>query len=220
MLTDHGYRTWRYRAVRSGTAHVLPDGCRDILIVRRPREPDRIALTPFDFSPRHAVLAEGTEVIGYRLRPGTLVGRDVLAVIAADQGAADAILGETTAGASESSDVIRALAAAWATAQSVARASGVSVRTLQRHFSHLGLPPPEYWRLLGRARRAACLLAPSMPLAAIAGDCGYSDQAHMTREFVRWFGRTPHRLRRDARLLDILRQPGLGNWTGEQISTR
>ena len=177
-------------------------------------------LTPFDFRPRLAALSEGTEITGYRLRPGTLAGRDVLAAVAADPGGADAILADAAAGASEPSDVILALAAPGATARSVARASGVSTRTLQRHFAHLGLPPPDYWRLLARARRAACLIAPSLPLAAIAGECGFSDQAHMTREFVRWFGRTPHHLRHDARLLDILRQPGLGNWTGEQISTR
>jgi AraC-like DNA-binding protein len=64
------------------------------------------------------------------------------------------------------------------------------------------------------------MLSLPVTLAEIACDCGYSDQAHMTREFVRWFGKTPTWLCRDVRLLDLLNQPALDNWTGEHISTR
>ena len=98
--------------------------------------------------------------------------------------------------------------------------SAVTVRTLQRRLKDLSLPPPEVWRLLGRARRAASMLPHRLPLADIAFDSGYSDQAHMTREFKRWFGQTPSMLRRNKTLLDDIAQPALGNWTGEQISMR
>jgi AraC-like DNA-binding protein len=82
------------------------------------------------------------------------------------------------------------------------------------------LPPPDFWRLLGRARRAAGRIASGARLAEVADDAGYSDQAHMTRELARWFGMSPGQLRRSAPALDALLQPALGNWTGEQISTR
>jgi AraC-like DNA-binding protein len=37
----------------------------------------------------------------------------------------------------------------------------------------------------------------------------------MTREFVRWFGRTPVQLRRNPAAMTDLAQPGLGNWSVE-----
>jgi hypothetical protein len=42
----------------------------------------------------------------------------------------------------------------------------------------------------------------------------------MTRDLARWFGMSPGLLRQSAPVLDALLQPALGNWTGEQISTR
>lgn len=92
---------------------------------------------------------------------------------------------------------ILALTLPGASPERVARDLGVSARTLQRRFVQSGLPSPEFWRLLARARRAAGLLATAAPLAGIACDCGYSDQAHMTRDFARWFGTSPAQLRRD-----------------------
>jgi AraC-like DNA-binding protein len=59
-----------------------------------------------------------------------------------------------------------------------------------------------------------------VPLADIACAAGCADQAHMTRDVVRWFGVTPAELRRNRELLGTLDQPGRGNWTGEQISIR
>jgi len=97
----------------------------------------------------------------------------------------------------------------------LARQQGVSERTLQRRFSDLSLPTPAFWRQLGRARRAVQALQCRVPLAEIAAHYGYSDQAHMTREFVRWFGRTPVQLRRNPASMTDLAQPGLGNWSGE-----
>jgi hypothetical protein len=38
---------------------------------------------------------------------------------------------------------------------------------------------------------------------------GFSDQAHMTREFVRWFGITPAKFRTNQPLKAAIKQPGL-----------
>jgi AraC-like DNA-binding protein len=116
--------------------------------------------------------------------------------------------------------LVRAALAAGDSLATAARRLGVSPRGLQRRLRAIGLPPPDFWRLLGRARSAANALPGGAPLAAIAADFGYSDQSHMTREFVRWLGIAPDRLRHAPARMDIIRQPGLGNWTGEQISTR
>lgn len=37
-------------------------------------------------------------------------------------------------------------------------------------------------------------LSPEVPLAELAVDHGFADQAHMTREFRQWLGTTPTRV--------------------------
>ncbi|MCB1351426.1 MAG: helix-turn-helix domain-containing protein [Rhodobacteraceae bacterium] len=231
MTSQSGYHSWRFRAEAPDRHIVFPDGCRDVLLIRGPddgsdgggrrrRSAPRIRLTAFDLRPRPVVFAAGTEILGYRLRPGAALSPRLLAAIAAHPERAGSILAEEGGAWGERDDAIMALTAPGATVRSVARTLGVSARTIERHFIAEGLPSPEYWRLLARARRAARRLAAPGALAEIAIECGFSDQAHMTRDCVRWFGIPPARLRRDAVSLALLAQPALGNWTGEQISTR
>ena len=78
----------------------------------------------------------------------------------------------------------------------VARAIGMSVRTLQRR---LGTAGTSYQRVLERARfrTAAQLLSTSgATVLDVALDVGYSDHAHFTRAFVRWAGVSPREFRR------------------------
>ncbi|GAA3615333.1 AraC family transcriptional regulator [Nonomuraea rosea] len=57
-----------------------------------------------------------------------------------------------------------------------------------------GLAPSEYQRLL-RLRAARRLLARGHPAALVAGDVGFTDQAHLTRWFTRSYGVTPTQYR-------------------------
>lgn len=223
------FLAWRHVAAGTERAPVLPDGCRDVLVLHVPGAAPRVLLTGLDLGPRIAVLAAGTRIDGYRLRPGAAIGPAELATIARDavlgpgDGAAEVLgnaLARRAARADDVDTAIRLLAGPDATLASAAGSLGLSPRSLQRRFRARGLPPPDLWRLLGRVRRAAGRLDEDASLAGIAGDCGFADQAHMTREFRRWFGASPERLRRDRALLELARQPALGNWTGEQISTR
>ncbi|MCC4245446.1 AraC family transcriptional regulator [Stappia indica] len=220
---------WQHLATAPERAPVLPDGCRDVLVLRPAGATPRVVLTEFDLRPRIAELAAGTLIEGFRLRPGAGVSPQVLAAIARDaaqgegDGAAEILGNALSDPEGEDADVsaaIRVLAGPGESLASVARGLGVSPRSLQRRLRDRHLPPPDHWRLLGRARRAAGRLFGADPLAEIAAECGFADQAHMTREFVRWFGTSPERLRRNTALLDLACQPALGNWTGEQISTR
>lgn len=219
-MTNPGFHKWHYRATVSERATVLPDGCRDVLIVSRAGEADRVVQTEIDFHARAAVLPTGTEITGYRLRPGAVVSRDGFEGIAADPQQVEHILRHEVTALGEVDEAIEALATPGATVSSVSRALGVSIRTMQRQFLRLELPSPDFWRCLARARRAAKMLPSGAPLADIACDCGFSDQAHMTRDLTRWFGSTPMQLRRDAALEGLLAQPALGDWTGEHISMR
>lgn len=95
----------------------------------------------------------------------------------------------------------------------LARRAGWGRRRLERAFvEHVGLPPKALLRIARLQRLLARLAAPgnAPPLAALALDAGFADQAHMTREFAALAGTTPARYRAEAhRLQDvILERPG------------
>lgn len=75
------------------------------------------------------------------------------------------------------------------------RALGTSTRTFRREFGQLvGMSPKRFSRVV-RLRRAARRLAAAPSLAALALESGFSDQAHMTREFVSLIGFAPGEVR-------------------------
>ena len=81
----------------------------------------------------------------------------------------------------------------------------VSRRQLERDFRHwLGVAPAGYARLV-RFQRAACEIAEGMPLAHVAAEQGYADQAHMTRTFSDTAGVTPRQLRQGGGPASALR---------------
>lgn len=211
------FHRWNYTAKTDETAIVLPDGCCDILVVSQPDNgPDVLRLTDWDAAPKSVKISAGSSITGYRLRPGTTVTFSQIEKTAPDlsnlgQQIEDAIVQDQ-----ESTEIIAALSRPNETVERAARQQGVTPRTLQRHFKTLSLPSPGFWRLLGRARAAAQALPCRVPLCDIAFEYGFSDQAHMTREFVRWFGQTPVNLRRNPAAMSDLAQPGLGNWSGDE----
>lgn len=220
MRNTPDFLKWQHHAVEAEASPVFPDGCRDVLIIQRYAEPVRVVLTEYDTRPRRAELASDTMITGYRLRPGVIIKPQALEAVASNLLNVEDILGSEIAISAETDEAVQALGQPGSSLPSVSRQLGVSSRTLQRRFRALGLPPPDYWRQLTRARQAVRQFQHATSLTDIAHDCGYSDQAHMTRECVRWFGLPPAQLRRKPHLLDLLIQPALGNWTGEQISTR
>jgi AraC family transcriptional regulator len=81
--------------------------------------------------------------------------------------------------------------------RSVAAIAGVHPIHLAREFRRsFGIAPTEFRRRM-RIRRAGELLArPGEPLAAVALEAGFADQAHMNREMRRTAGVTPAGMRR------------------------
>ncbi len=209
---------WTYHVVEDARATVFPDGCRDLIVQYGRKGRPKIVLTDWDRGVREAPVPAGTTMIGYRLRPGVMISADRIRALVGHEDKIDRFIASEAAVDVELEQIIGALSRRAANVEKVARTAGVTRRTLQRRFDALKLPSPDFWRLLGRARRTAGALPGPHCLAEIALAHGYSDQAHMTREFVRWFGRPPAQLREDRAALGVLSQPGLGNWTGEQIS--
>lgn len=81
----------------------------------------------------------------------------------------------------------------------LAKAAGWSLRTLQTRFlASVGLSPKEFARVL-RLQSTLRALGGDSPLAELATDAGFADQAHATRELKRITGLTPTRLREALR---------------------
>jgi AraC-like DNA-binding protein len=82
----------------------------------------------------------------------------------------------------------------------------VNERKLQRSFdAAVGIGPKQVMRV-ARFRSAAAMLQadPKASLARIAAACGYTDQAHFTKEFVEFAGLTPTAWRVERRLVGFV----------------
>ncbi|SDU39269.1 helix-turn-helix domain-containing protein [Stappia sp. ES.058] len=219
---------WHHTVDRPSSDLVLPDGCRDLIMVEAPGAKPSGFVSELHTAPVLATdFAPGTRLTGYRLAPGTRIDTARLIARVAETAEKDLLrpeklIEEHCARRPATVDAFAAIEAQPdATTAQLARRLAVTPRTLQRQFRENTLPPPGFWLGLARARRAALELTAGAPLAEIAADAGYADQAHMTRAFRRWFGTTPARLRTDPRRLVLLAQSGLAvPPTGEQISTR
>ncbi|HAV64302.1 MAG TPA: AraC family transcriptional regulator [Verrucomicrobiales bacterium] len=78
------------------------------------------------------------------------------------------------------------------------RLMGLSVSAFERKFKkHFRMSPTEYIRRVRVHEACRSLIHTSTPISAIAQECGFSDQSHFTRDFVRVMRTTPAVYRRD-----------------------
>lgn len=190
---------------------MLPDGCRDI-VIHTAASGTTISLTSLDLRPRKIQLTAGDTMTGYRLRPGLHINANYIKQLK-PRDISDLIM-HAKSTQTDLSEAIQTLGHDNTPVHRIAKQLGVSLRTLQRHLAANHLPPPEFWRLLGRARRAAISLGSDMTLSDIADSHGYSDQSHLTRACQHWFGHTPKAIRKDRGVLEDITQPALGTWGG------
>ena len=96
-------------------------------------------------------------------------------------------------------------------ADDLARVSGLGLRSLQRLVrEQLGLTPKWLIRRYRMQEAAAALASPTPPpLAELAASLGFTDQAHLTREFRAVIGETPRRYARAARQARVPRNSPL-----------
>jgi AraC-like DNA-binding protein len=77
------------------------------------------------------------------------------------------------------------------TVSGLARRCAVSRERIHRVLTRwIGMTPTDYLRAV-RLHRAKQLVLAREPLACVAAECGFADQAHFTRWFRRTFGYTP-----------------------------
>ena len=81
----------------------------------------------------------------------------------------------------------------------LAALTGLSKYQLLRRFEREYGTTPHQWLRQVRVERARASIARGVRLAQVATECGFADQSHMTRTFVRHFGFTPGAWERAAR---------------------
>jgi AraC-like DNA-binding protein len=87
------------------------------------------------------------------------------------------------------------------TADELGHACGVSARHFIRAFRQSTGHTPHQWLMQERALKAQNLLEHSdKTLAEISAICGYANQSHFCRAFLRYFGKSPAMARRLARV--------------------
>lgn len=192
---------WHAQSAQPGQTLVLPDGCHDLILhIPQADHPRWLAVDLMDRA--HWVHSQGGEAfVGFRLKPWVRV--DKAAIVAALQSRADpdpaeamALLGCAMQLDHRLAEVLSALTQT-SNLRGACRALGVAERSLQRLVSGSTGRTPGYWRSLARLRRAARSLRGQtvLPWAELAAQHGYADQAHLCREFRRWFGCTPMQFR-------------------------
>jgi AraC family transcriptional regulator len=81
--------------------------------------------------------------------------------------------------------------------ETLAAVAGMGLWSFARHFRESFGRTPHAYIIERRIERARRLLAQGrMPIKEVASDCGFADQAHMTRVFRTHLGTTPAALRR------------------------
>lgn len=209
---------WNHFSPMARAASILPDGCRDVIVLEAPGARPLAFVSPLDDRLRRVIVPAGVRLSGFRLAPGAQVDARLLPELCRRPDEAPALLAAHTRLDPDLHGAITALACPSLGVAGAARQVGVSLRALQRRFAGAGLPSPGFWAGLARVRHAAAFIAAGAPLSEAALDSGFADQAHMTRAFGQYFGVSPRTLQRSADLRRLAVQSGLA--TGEQISTR
>lgn len=212
------FSRWQTNIEQDTLETIYPDGCQDVILKVDSFGEVAIFTSPIDYIPRQVRLQKDTTLIGYRLPPGCTISHKLLENFSHKVVELEDDIATYIDSQKQTIKMIEVIAASNNLSQA-AKNIGVSPRTLQRRLQEKGLPTYSFWRSLNRARKAVDLINKETRMLDIAVSLGYSDHAHMTREVVRWFGLSPSEVR-NSEVFSAITQSGLGNWTGEQISTR
>lgn len=201
-MTETILEIWDSTAPQEMILPIIPDGCRDLIFKHSQGEKPCWFVWPLTDKTCDTSIKRGDVFKGYRLKPGTRIDMEkLLASVSCKEFSTDDIcdrLNSYTSLPASMEDPLACLASDIASVSQAARELGVSQRSLQRLLMHETSKPPVYWLQLARVRKAGRAVQNGMPLADIAAIHGYSDQAHMSREFRRWLDISPAQLKNGA----------------------
>ena len=211
-MNDAVLACWKFTAPRAMATPVIPDGCRDLIFFSPFREKPSWFISPLSDQTYRVAVKKGDDFIGYRLKPGTSIDEaGLLAAVGEKSLPPDEIyslLERYTTRAERLHEALACLASDVADIASAAAQLGVTSRALQRLVLRETGRSPVYWLQLARVRRAGRAVFGTKPLAEIAFEHGYADQAHMSRAFRRWLGSSPAALQKDIQQARALLEPG------------
>jgi AraC-like DNA-binding protein len=205
--------TWQHTNTCTEATRIPPDGCVDLIVARPKNKKPFWFVSSLQKTVSAVVLEQDVSLIGCRLSPGVRVDVPALSRALCNETSlsrAKEYLEDSSLVDKKLECAINLIASGRFTPRETARELGVTNRTLERWFAGGFLPSPDFWCALSRARQAAKSLTTHAELADIAFQHGFSDQPHMTREFKRWFGLTPFKLKNDLPFLQSILQAGLG----------
>jgi hypothetical protein len=202
---------WSFGAVHATSSLIAADGCFDLIVRTNSAGHARATVYTPVTTAHLATVPAGTRVVGVRVKPGaggalTGPGAAVLQRPFADNGVdadeLEALVAECVETWPAPSVVTDFVLRARETRGGLRALHLSRARTLQRACRRwLGLRPKTFLRI-ERAWAARTASRAGQPLAAIAADLGYSDQAHLSRELRVLLGVTPRSLRAVGNLQD------------------
>jgi AraC-like DNA-binding protein len=201
---------WSYAAGAASSSLIAADGCFDLIL-----EADgRCRMSAFVYAPvtraHHAHVEAGTRLFGVRLRPGyaaalidshtnilRAVERHAIAEARPDE--LESIVMSAVEDHSRPPNIVADFIAQARAAAGALRLTSPSSTSRERELQRecrrwLGLTPKAFLRI-ERAWAARDAIREGGPLAMIAADFGYADQAHLTRDVRELLGVTPRQLR-------------------------
>ena len=202
---------WHAEVLTDSVHTVIPDGCRDLIIVRPTHHRPYCFVSPLYDQTQWVASQRGTQISGFRLTAGSVINEHSLlsSIDHEDMDKAELLarLEDFVKLDTAVAEALPCLAQANNSVTTVARSLGVSIRTLQRMMLKQTARSPSYWLQLARSRRAARALFGDMTDADVAVTYGYADQAHLCRDIKRWFNMTPAQLQNSHQVSDQLQQP-------------
>lgn len=217
---------WVHKVLDSDLAPVIPDGCQDLIIKYSSGDSPQFFISELMTTTNWISVFPGQEYHGLRLPPGTVIDWTLLKSAKKPENTDDLIMlaNEFTFSKKQICESLSCISKSSSSVHA-ARDLGVSLRTLQRTIKKHTNKTPEFWRLLARSRKAARMILLGHSFAEIAHHCGFSDQAHMSRELKKWFGVTPnfiykHSTKPDHWIQQVNATGYDAPLTGEHISIR
>lgn len=207
-MNNNVLATWEFTTEIDASSIIVPDGCRDLIMHSAEKERPRWFVSSLYDQAQKMVLKKGSTMFGFRMKPGVRFDEQGLLASLQEKFCnvddVNNLLDNYVVLNSSVEEALASLASDVKTVSHAARELGTSTRSLQRLIARETDRSPLYWMMLARARRAARALSGSYQLAEIAELHGYADQAHMSREFKRWFNVSPSNLRKTPAYLPQL----------------
>ncbi len=174
---------------------IYADGCRDVIYRAVPGYAPHWYVSALHEAPVSVASSEGTFFHGFRIQAG--IGFDGSKLVQGLMGSEPDL--ERVQDALEANafadtlvtDTLKLIRLERISLPDIGVILGVSTRTIQRRVLGQTGQTPRFWSRLARIRESIEQLSFGTNFAALATDCGFYDQAHMTREYRHWLGMTP-----------------------------